>query len=182
VRQAHLSRARNRAAADEAGIGDRMVGRAERPGRHQSGVGGQQAGDGVDLGTLPRLLEREWRKDRHDPLRQHRLARARRTHKQDILVETPAFVAVLLREPCLKLTRTSTARQRGISGRAPEQQSGGHHWSVLSDAAATHSWFSLRCGDGTFGHEDVIQPAGVARHQIGGPGDESDRAAVRAHR
>jgi hypothetical protein len=51
VRQAYLSRPRDGAAADEAGVGDRVMRRAEGASRHEGSVGGQQAADRVDLGT-----------------------------------------------------------------------------------------------------------------------------------
>jgi hypothetical protein len=69
VGQAHLARPGDGAAADEAGVGDEVVGRAEGAGGDQGGVGGQEAGDGVDLRALQRFLEGEGREDRGVPTR-----------------------------------------------------------------------------------------------------------------
>jgi hypothetical protein len=51
VGQAHLARLGDRAAADETGVGDGVVGRAERASGDEGSVRGQEAGDGVDHGA-----------------------------------------------------------------------------------------------------------------------------------
>ena len=56
--QADLPRSRPAAAADEAGVAYRVVGRAKRPLCDQGRVRGQEAADAVDLRHLQRLLRR----------------------------------------------------------------------------------------------------------------------------
>jgi hypothetical protein len=73
VDEANLAGTRDGAAADEAGVGNGVVGGAEGAGRDQRLVGGEEAGDGVNLGDLRGFLEGERRQDGDDPLRQHRL-------------------------------------------------------------------------------------------------------------
>ena len=58
MREADFARPRLRAAADERGVRDRVVRRAERPIDQQSGAGRQQAGDRMHGGHLERLVER----------------------------------------------------------------------------------------------------------------------------
>ena len=78
VREAHLARRRVRAAAEEAGVGDRVVRRAEGALEDERLVGGERAGDAVDLRRLQRLVERHFREDGREAAREHRLARAGR--------------------------------------------------------------------------------------------------------
>ena len=59
--------------------------RAKRPPRQQSAAGRQRAGDGVNLGRGDRLLEREPRQDRRQPLGQHGLSRSRRADHQHVV-------------------------------------------------------------------------------------------------
>jgi hypothetical protein len=49
--KAHFARPGDGAAADEAGIGDRVVGREEGAGGDEGSIGRQQAADRVDLGA-----------------------------------------------------------------------------------------------------------------------------------
>ncbi len=55
--QGHLPGTGLRAAADEAGVRDGVVRGAEGADRNQGGVGGEQAGHGVDLRGLQGLVE-----------------------------------------------------------------------------------------------------------------------------
>ena len=61
VRQRNFAGARNDAAADQPGVGDGVVRRAERALRHQPGRGIEHAGDGMNLGGLERLFKGERR-------------------------------------------------------------------------------------------------------------------------
>ena len=73
------------AAADQAGVGDGVVRRAERPLGDQPGGGIEHAGDGVDLGRLQRFVEGERREDGGQALGQHRLARAGRADHENVV-------------------------------------------------------------------------------------------------
>src|SRR6185436_11852217 len=66
MRETHLARSRNAAAADEAGGGDRMMRRPKGTLEHARGAG-QRAGDRMDAGDLERLLLRERGKNRRQP-------------------------------------------------------------------------------------------------------------------
>ena len=57
VGERHLARPGHVAAADQAGVGDGVVGRAERPGDEQRCLLRQQPGDGIDLGGLEGLVQ-----------------------------------------------------------------------------------------------------------------------------
>ncbi len=81
----HLARPRHHAAADQPRIRDRVVRRTEGPVRHQTALSVQHTGNRVDLRRLQRLLERQRRQDARQPLRQHRLAAARRPDHQDVV-------------------------------------------------------------------------------------------------
>ena len=76
--QRDLARRRRTAAADHAGVADRVMRRAERPAFHQRLVRRQPAHRAVDARRLQALGRRQRRQDRRQPLRQHRLAGARR--------------------------------------------------------------------------------------------------------
>ncbi len=86
VRQADLAGPRHaRAAADQAGVGNGVVRRAERPLAQQARALRQDAGDAVDLGGLERLLEGQRRQDAGQALGQHGLARARRPDHEHVV-------------------------------------------------------------------------------------------------
>ena len=85
VRERDLARHRVRAAADEPGVGDRVVRRAERPPRHEPAPGVQQPADAVDLRRLQRLVGRERGEDAGHAPREHRLARARRPDHERVV-------------------------------------------------------------------------------------------------
>jgi hypothetical protein len=63
VGQADLAGAGPRAAADQPGVADRMVGRAEGAMPDEGGIGGQQPCDAIDLGHLQRLFDRHHGQD-----------------------------------------------------------------------------------------------------------------------
>ena len=85
VREADLAGARDHAAADEAGVGDGVVRRAEGALRDEALVRVEDAGDGVDLGGLERLFEAQRREDRGQALGEHRLAGAGRADHEDVV-------------------------------------------------------------------------------------------------
>ena len=85
VRQRDFSGHRNRAAADEPGFGDRVVGGAKRPRGHQRLAGLHQAQRAVDPRGLDRLGCRKRRQDRGDPLGEHRLAATGRADHRDVV-------------------------------------------------------------------------------------------------
>ena len=66
------------AASNERDIRHGVMRRAKRPFTEQANARRQRAGDRVDGRALQRLVERERRKNRSQPPRHHRLARARR--------------------------------------------------------------------------------------------------------
>ena len=80
-----LARTRNDAAADQACVGDGVVRRAEGPLRNQARGCVQHAGDGVNLGGLQGFVKRERRKNRRQPLGQHRLAGAGRPNHENVM-------------------------------------------------------------------------------------------------
>ena len=63
VGEAEFARPRQSPAADQAGVADRVVGRAEGAVLHQRQFGRQQASDAVDGGHFQRLLRGERRQD-----------------------------------------------------------------------------------------------------------------------
>ena len=71
--QAILARARHGAASDQAGVGDGVVGRTERPDADQSGTGIEHAGHAVDLCGFEGFLKTEGGKDGGHALGQHGL-------------------------------------------------------------------------------------------------------------
>ena len=85
VGERDLAGARDHAAADESGVGDGVVRRAEGTVRDQAAVGVEYAGDGVDLGGLQRLLEAQGSEDGRKALGQHGLAGAGRADHQDVV-------------------------------------------------------------------------------------------------
>jgi hypothetical protein len=76
VGQADFARPRHAgAAADQASVGDGVVGRAEGTLAHQSAAAFEDAGDAVDFGGFDSLFECERRQNTGEPFREHRLAR-----------------------------------------------------------------------------------------------------------
>jgi hypothetical protein len=67
-----------------------MVGGATQAGRDPRRAVAGEAGGAVDPLGLNGLGEGHRRQNRGEPPGQHRLARARRTKKEQIMVETPA--------------------------------------------------------------------------------------------
>jgi hypothetical protein len=107
VGETHFSRPGDAAAADEAGVGDRMVGRTEGTSGEEGLTGGKEAGDGIELGGLQGFVEGEGWQDGGEAAGEHGLARTRRPHQQHIVrasgrhfqrplhVRLPAHVAEL---------------------------------------------------------------------------------------
>ena len=62
-----------------------MVRRAERPLAQQARAAGQQSGDAVNLGGFDGLGKGQRRQDARQPLRQHRLAGARRPDHEHVV-------------------------------------------------------------------------------------------------
>lgn len=85
VRERDFTRTRGRPAANEAGVGDRVMRRAIRPCRDQRCARGQMSGDGMNLGRFERFAERHVRQDGREPAREHRLTRTRRADHDDIV-------------------------------------------------------------------------------------------------
>ena len=73
------------AAADEAGVGDGVVRRAEGAVRDEAAVGIEHAGDGVDLGGLEGFFEAQRREDGRQALGEHGFAGAGRADHQDVV-------------------------------------------------------------------------------------------------
>ena len=85
VGQAGFAGARHAgAAADQAGVGDGVVGRAEGALMEESGAGSQGSGDAVDFGGFDGLLEGERRQDAGETLGEHGLAGAGRADHEDV--------------------------------------------------------------------------------------------------
>ena len=76
---------RNHAAADQPGVGDRVVRRAKGAYADQPCSGIEHSGDAVNLRRLQRFFKRERRQDRGHALGQHRLAGAGRADHQDVV-------------------------------------------------------------------------------------------------
>ena len=86
VRQADFAGTRHAgAAADQAGVGDGVVRRAERALVQQSGARPERAGDAVDFGGFDGLFEGEGRQDAGEALGEHGLAGAGRADHQDVV-------------------------------------------------------------------------------------------------
>ena len=85
VGERDLAGARDHAAADEAGVGDGVVGRAEGAVRDQAAVGVEHAGDGVDLGGFERFFEAQRRQDGRQALGEHGFAGAGRADHEDVV-------------------------------------------------------------------------------------------------
>src|SRR2546426_2237312 len=113
VREAHFPGPRERAAADQPRIRDRVVRGAERPPRDERLAERQYAGDGVDLGGLERLIEAHLGEDRGKPPGEHRLAGAGRARlpQVDKSAGTCRSVSVPTR-PFLSSVMPSTPHQR----------------------------------------------------------------------
>ena len=77
--------ARDHAAADEAGIGDGVVGRTEGAVGDETFVAIQDAGDGMDLGGLEGLLKTQRREDGGEAFGEHGFAGARRPDHKDVV-------------------------------------------------------------------------------------------------
>ena len=69
-------------AADEPGVADGVVRRAERATHHERGLAREHSGHGVNLGDFQGLVEGERRQNRGDALGKHGLAAARRAHEE----------------------------------------------------------------------------------------------------
>src|SRR5690348_14707065 len=82
MREAHLARTRNATSADETSGGNRMMWSAERPGAEARSRRRQQTRDGMNCGDLEGFVLGQWRENRWQPPREHRLARARGTDEQ----------------------------------------------------------------------------------------------------
>ena len=85
VREGDFAWARHDAAADEAGVGDGVVRRAEGTLRDKTLRRIEHSGDGVDLGGLESFVEGEGREDRGQTFGEHRLAGAGRTDHEDVV-------------------------------------------------------------------------------------------------
>ena len=85
VGERDLAGARHHAAADQAGVGDGVVRRAEGPVDDQALLLVEHARDGVDLGGLKRLFKAQRREDRGQALGQHGLAGAGWADHQDVV-------------------------------------------------------------------------------------------------
>ena len=83
--EADLARPRGMAAADQAGVGDRVVRGAEGPGSQERLLPVQEAGDGEDLRRFDGLREGQVGEDRHEPLGEHGLSGAGRTDHQEVV-------------------------------------------------------------------------------------------------
>jgi hypothetical protein len=84
MRERHLAGPDGIPAAEERRVGDRAVGRADRPRRHERAAV-EQARDAVDGGHLDRLVQRERREDRRQPASEHRLPGPGRADQQDVV-------------------------------------------------------------------------------------------------
>ena len=76
---------RDGAAADQAGIGNGVVRRAERAHADEPGAGIEHAGNTVNLGGLQRLFKGKGRQDRRHALGEHGLAGTGRADHQDVV-------------------------------------------------------------------------------------------------
>ena len=85
VGEGDFAGAGDHAAADEAGVGDGVVGRAEGTMRDEAGVFIEDAGDGVDLGGLEGLFKAERGEDGGKALGEHGLAGAGWADHEDVV-------------------------------------------------------------------------------------------------
>ena len=85
MRERDFAGARHDAAADEAGVGDGVMRRAEGPLRDEACAGVEHAGDGVNLGGFERFLEGERGEDRRQALGEHGFAGAGRTDHENVV-------------------------------------------------------------------------------------------------
>ena len=83
--QRHFSRPRHGASANQSRIADGVVRRTVRPRAHQPSAVLQHPRHAVNARRLDGFLERHWRQDRRDALRQHGLPRARRPDEQNVV-------------------------------------------------------------------------------------------------
>ena len=85
VGEGDFAGARDHAAADEAGVGDGVVGRAEGAVGDEAFVAVEDAGDGVDLGGFEGFFEAQRREDGGQALGEHGLAGAGRADHEDVV-------------------------------------------------------------------------------------------------
>jgi len=84
MRQADFAGARQRAAANQSGVGNRVMGRAKGAGGdHRVAI--QQTHHAVHLGSLNRFFEGHFGQDGGQALGEHRLARSRRPDHQHVM-------------------------------------------------------------------------------------------------
>ena len=84
--QGHLPRPGHRPATNETGIGNGVMGTAERPAGDQRLAARQQADDGMDLGGFQGFVEALGGEDGRQAPGQHGLAAARRADKQQVVI------------------------------------------------------------------------------------------------
>ena len=85
VGEGDFAGAGDHAAADEAGVGDGVVGRAEGAMGDEAVVAVEDAGDGVDLGGLEGFFEAQRREDGGQALGEHGFAGAGRADHEDVV-------------------------------------------------------------------------------------------------
>ncbi len=85
VAERNFSGARNRAAADQAGVADGVVRGAKRARANESARVFEKAGNAVDARGFDGFVERHRRKDAGNALGEHRLSGARRADEQDVV-------------------------------------------------------------------------------------------------
>ena len=81
----YLAGLRERSAADEGGLTDRVVRKTKRPRPHDARATDEQSGHAVNFRHLERFLQRHRWKNRWKAPREHRLAAARRSDEQKIV-------------------------------------------------------------------------------------------------
>ena len=85
MRERHLARTRDAAAADHRHRRRRMMRTAERSRLHKAAAVLQEPRDAVDLRHLERFLPRHRRQNRRQTAREHRLARAWNADHQQVM-------------------------------------------------------------------------------------------------
>ena len=85
VRQRYLARPRNRSAADQACVGDRVMRRAKRSHPDQARARVEHARHAVNLRRLQSFFERKRRQNGRHPFRQHGLAGTGGTNHQNVV-------------------------------------------------------------------------------------------------
>ena len=91
MRQRHLSRQGQLAAADQTHLGDGVVGSQERARGDDGRAPAGEAGDARDTGGLPRCRQAHRRQEGGEAPRQPRFARARWSEHQEIMARTPVW-------------------------------------------------------------------------------------------